>query len=310
MTLRIRLRTLGLALLAVLAVAGLGAWLFVFYGLYNVAASRQHYSPVYSLLNYALHRSIAAESRGLEPPPNLVEAGRIRSGVALYQAHCLQCHGAPGVSPSVLAFGMTPEPVNLMPSARAWPPEQIFWTIKHGIKMSGMPAWEWRMPDEQIWDLTAFVKAMAVMSPRDYAQLVGGVPDPGPGRASPSGGRQPAATSTGAGAGWRPRETSPQDAGLLGDPRIGREKVGSYLCATCHVIPGMTGATRSVGPPLNGIGTRTYIAGVIRNRPENMVRFLLNPQQVDPLSAMPPLGLSEQDARDVAAFLYTLRTVE
>ena len=80
-----------------------------------------------------------------------------------------------------------------------------------------------------------------------------------------------------------------------------------YACATCHVIPGITGATRQVGPPLKGMATRSYIAGVLENTGDNMVRWLMFPTRISPPTAMPDLGVTEQDARDMAAYIATLK---
>jgi cytochrome c1 len=82
-----------------------------------------------------------------------------------------------------------------------------------------------------------------------------------------------------------------------------------YGCAACHVIPGVTGARGLVGPPLNAMGLRGYIAGRLPNKPENMIHWIAHPQSVDPQTAMPETGISEDDARHVVAYLYTLRTV-
>ncbi len=92
-----------------------------------------------------------------------------------------------------------------------------------------------------------------------------------------------------------------------GDPVQGRAKISKYGCQTCHTIPGITGGDALVGPPLNKIASRTYVAGVLTNSPDNMIRWLRNPQAVDQLTAMPNLGLAEQDARDIASYLYTLK---
>lgn len=78
-------------------------------------------------------------------------------------------------------------------------------------------------------------------------------------------------------------------------------------CGTCHVIPGVEGADGLVGPPLTMMARRIYIAGVRRNTPDNMVAWLQNPQAIVPGNAMPNMGLSRQDAHDVASYLYTLR---
>lgn len=87
----------------------------------------------------------------------------------------------------------------------------------------------------------------------------------------------------------------------------GRAVVADYGCGACHLVPGVPGPAGMVGPPLAGFGRRAMIAGVVANRPDNLVRWLLDPPSVAPGTAMPDLGLSEAQARDVAAFLYTLR---
>lgn len=92
-----------------------------------------------------------------------------------------------------------------------------------------------------------------------------------------------------------------------GDPRRGRVAIDHYGCAGCHTIPGVRGADALVGPNLDRIASRTYIAGVMQNTPDNMVRWVQNPPAVDPKTAMPNLRVTEPDARDIASYLYTLR---
>jgi cytochrome c2 len=101
------------------------------------------------------------------------------------------------------------------------------------------------------------------------------------------------------------RLQEPQAAG--GDTRRGLEFVQSYGCMSCHTIPEVSQARGRVGPPLDGIARRAYLGGILPNTPENMVLWLRHPQKVDPRSAMPDLGVSEPEARDMTAFLYTLR---
>ena len=91
-----------------------------------------------------------------------------------------------------------------------------------------------------------------------------------------------------------------------GDPDRGRHAIRSYGCGTCHSIRGVPGADGLVGPPLDGIGARAYVAGVLTNTPANLVRWIRQPREVDPLTAMPDVGVSVPDARDIAAFLYTV----
>jgi cytochrome c1 len=91
------------------------------------------------------------------------------------------------------------------------------------------------------------------------------------------------------------------------DAGRGRAAIERHGCVACHVIPGIDNPGSNVGPPLDKIATRGYIAGVLANTPENMRRWLRDPPAVDPLTAMPDLHLSEQEASDIAAYLYTLK---
>lgn len=280
----IRLRTLAILAAIAAALVSAAAVAVLYFGVYNISATEQHTSVVYRLMDYAMRRSIAARTQDLAVP-DLAQPARIAAGAAHYRAHCVQCHGAPGVAPEPFARGLMPAPANLVGTAREWQARDMFWVIKHGVKMTGMPSWTGRLADEEIWDLVAFVQASVTMTPRQYAEATRAAP------AHVDAARvAPAAPST----------------GVLGDAEAGKAATLRYLCATCHVIPGVVGAGRHVGPPLSGIAGRSYLGGVLVNTPENMVRWLKNPQQFDPLSAMPPLGLSDQDARDIAAFMYTL----
>lgn len=94
---------------------------------------------------------------------------------------------------------------------------------------------------------------------------------------------------------------------LGGDPARGHDMMRKYGCGSCHMIPGVAGANGLVGPPLAGVATRAYIAGVLPNAPENMRRWIQDPKSVDSLTAMPNVGVTASDARHIAAYLYTLR---
>jgi cytochrome c len=91
-----------------------------------------------------------------------------------------------------------------------------------------------------------------------------------------------------------------------GNPARGREAIQRYGCGTCHGIPGVRGATGTVGPPLDDFGRRSYIAGQLPNTGPNLQRWIMNPQDVEPGTAMPDVGVTEIDARDIAAYLFTL----
>lgn len=87
----------------------------------------------------------------------------------------------------------------------------------------------------------------------------------------------------------------------------GQALIRKYDCVACHVIPGIRGTQGSVGPPLNALAKRVYIAGILPNTPQALTRWLMDPPSVNPRTAMPNLGLSEQEARAVAAYLSTLK---
>jgi cytochrome c oxidase assembly factor CtaG len=91
------------------------------------------------------------------------------------------------------------------------------------------------------------------------------------------------------------------------DSERGRTAIRKYGCGSCHNIPGVSGAVGMVGPPLGQIAQRVYIAGVLPNEPDNMIRWIENPQGIDPKTAMPYMAVTTRDARDIAAYLYTLR---
>lgn len=92
-----------------------------------------------------------------------------------------------------------------------------------------------------------------------------------------------------------------------GNARQGRIVIRKYGCNTCHHITGVPGARGLIGPPLDGIGQRYYIAGELANTPSNLMLWIQHPRQVESHTLMPEMGVTEQDSRDIAAFLYTLR---
>jgi cytochrome c1 len=92
-----------------------------------------------------------------------------------------------------------------------------------------------------------------------------------------------------------------------GDPAAGRIAIERRGCASCHTIPGVPGADANVGPPLDRVGSRVYLAGVQLNPPENLARWLKDPPAVDPKTAMPNVGATDDEVRDISAYLYTLR---
>jgi mono/diheme cytochrome c family protein len=269
-----------LAALAVLAVAG--AALFIYSGVYNVGATLQHTAPVYWILEVAMRRSVLRRAPEIVPP--LTDRATIERGLRLYHTHCVNCHGAPGIAPDGFALGMMPLPANLVLTARRWQPAEIYWVVRYGVKTSGMPAWEFRLADPDLWAIVAFIAILPTMSADEYRDRVRTI-------------APPVATSA----------PSPESGADHGDAERGKVALQQYACIACHVIPGVVGANNPVGPSLAGIASRKYLAGVLPNGRENMIRFLRAPQQFVPHGAMPDLGVGERDARDMAMFLETLK---
>ena len=273
------MKKLLLALGALIVIGAVAAATVIYGGLYDISAVDQHLAPTYRILDTSMRRSIARRAADLVVPP-LDGTATMERGLALYGAHCVQCHGAPGVAPEPFALGLTPVPANLAHTARAWPAADIYWAVRNGIKMTGMPAWQFRLDDDDLWAVVAFVETLPELSPQDYRARAANAP---------------------------PHRHEEMPLRERPDAERGKTAMQQYACVTCHRIPGLVGPNAPVGPPLDGIGSRTYIAGVLRNEPGNMVRWLRSPQEVDPLSAMPDLGVGEQDARDIAAYLATLK---
>jgi cytochrome c2 len=92
-----------------------------------------------------------------------------------------------------------------------------------------------------------------------------------------------------------------------GDPNRGKEAIDKYGCNACHIIPGVPGPKGMVGPTLEHFAERAYIGGKFANNPETLIKWLQNPPAFNPNTAMPNLGITEPDSRDIAAYLYTLK---
>jgi mono/diheme cytochrome c family protein len=160
---------------AVLAVAALalatGAALgFVRAGVYNIAADDPHYPMTYAMLEQLRDASIKKRASQLTPPKDLMSAARIRQGAGNYNAMCTQCHLAPGMAATELSKGLYPAPPNL--TRETVDAAEAFWTIKHGIKASGMPAWGTSMGDEYIWNMAAFLQQLPKLDKAGYDALV------------------------------------------------------------------------------------------------------------------------------------------
>lgn len=158
-----------LFLLVVVGLIGLGA--FVYSGAYNVGADDPHSKLVFALVDTLRDESVTAHARDIAVP-NLEDPKLVAEGAEHYAAMCTGCHLAPGAKDSEMRAGLYPQPPKLS-EQQDLTPAQTFWVIKHGIKMSGMPAWGTTHKDDAIWGLVAFVKKLPQMTPEQYEQMTG-----------------------------------------------------------------------------------------------------------------------------------------
>jgi mono/diheme cytochrome c family protein len=171
------MRTVRLLVVLLAALAALGL-LFVYSGIYDVAAGTPDSGPIHWVLATTRERSVHRAAEALEGKvqvPDLSDPRRIRAGLAQYQELCATCHGAPGVRISEIGQGLNPEPPELTRSGDD-SPEELFWIVKNGIKMTGMPAFGVTRDDPEIWAVVAFLKKMPELSPAEYQELVRSVP--------------------------------------------------------------------------------------------------------------------------------------
>ncbi len=163
----------GITVAVVLGVLAVGAGAFVYSGVYNIGADDPHTRPVFALLQTLRERSIQARSADLKVP-DLNDPQLILKGAGQYAAMCTQCHLTPAMKDSELRPGLYPQPPNL--SQVRVDPKEAFWVIKHGIKMSAMPAWGFSHEDPAIWSMVAFLQKLPGMSAQQYKDIVARAP--------------------------------------------------------------------------------------------------------------------------------------
>jgi mono/diheme cytochrome c family protein len=165
------MRTVIASILVAVPVVIVGGLAFLYSGIYDVSATAPHWAATRWVLETARTRSIEAHSAGIEAPPGLDNPATILIGVEHFAAHCAVCHGAPGVPEGDIAKGLNPRPPDLAHASAHYTASELFWILKHGIKMTGMPAWN-DHNDEELWATVAFLQKLPATSEEDYARLV------------------------------------------------------------------------------------------------------------------------------------------
>jgi mono/diheme cytochrome c family protein len=245
-------------------------------GALTTDATKQHFRLTHRVLDLGLEYSVRAAADEVVPPA-LDQPGMQARGAVCYREHCVTCHGAPGVAPGSFALGMLPVPTNLTHAADTQSPQWLYHVTRKGVRMTGMPAWEYRLSDRSLWSVVAFLKMLPGMDERGYQTFLD---------AAGSAGCE-ARTSL-------PVRTEGADVLLR-----------QYACHSCHRIEGVVGPLVDIGPPLYDWAQRAYIAGVLPNTKVNLARWIEDPRAVSPQTLMPDLGVAPEHARAMAEFLFS-----
>lgn len=171
--------------LVVLGLAGLG---FIYSGIYDVAASTQDEGLIGWALETTQERSVHRRAEEIQPPP-LDDPAMIKTGFIHYHEMCTVCHGAPGIKISEIGQGLNPTPPELAGEAGEEEAGEMFWVVKNGIKMTGMPSFGMTHSDQEIWAIIAFLKRIGDLSPEEYQRMVqeAGLGEAGTGDVEPEG---------------------------------------------------------------------------------------------------------------------------
>jgi mono/diheme cytochrome c family protein len=161
--------------LGALLVLVIAATVAIYAGLYNIAADVPHTQPVYWLFETLRERSVAARAPDIVVPNDLDDANRISRGAGQYAEMCSGCHLAPGMKRTEISRGLYPRAPELRHRTDLSLAEQ-FWIVKHGVKMTGMPAWGVTHDDQLLWDVVSFVRELPQLTPEQYDALVKDAP--------------------------------------------------------------------------------------------------------------------------------------
>ena len=170
--------------IALAIVAPLGVYAFVKSGIYNVGASHPHTKSTEWITHETMIHSVRRNAASIDVPESM-SSRQLVAGFCAYETHCVACHGAPAIAREQWVSGMEPSPPFLLDSTTRFTPRQLFWIVKNGIKMTGMPSWRDSMSDDQIWTVVALLEAMRTLPPQTYSRwrsqrMCGGAGGPWP----------------------------------------------------------------------------------------------------------------------------------
>ena len=165
------MRTIAAILIAAIVVLLFSGFVVIYAGIYDVAATAPHWRVTVWLIETARIRSIKAHAAEIQTPLGLDDPAKLVVGTEHFAAHCAVCHGAPGVPKGDIAHGLNPQPPDLKRISTLYTPPELFWILKHGIRMTGMPSWG-DHSDDELWATVGFLEKLPDMTEQDYAKLV------------------------------------------------------------------------------------------------------------------------------------------
>jgi mono/diheme cytochrome c family protein len=165
------IKTVSLTLFVTAALGVSAGAAVVYSGAYNVAATGRHWAATTWLLETARVRSIQAHAAGIAVPDGLDDQAKILHAVGHFAAHCATCHGAPGIDRSEFVGGMYPQPPDLTKVSQSYTPAELFWILKNGIRMTGMPSMA-DDGDDMLWATVGLLEKLPGMTPEAFGGLV------------------------------------------------------------------------------------------------------------------------------------------
>ena len=158
-------------LVAAIVIGALAVVGFAYSGIYDVGADSPHGEPIDWLLSTTSYASVARRAKDVEVP-NLENDELVLAGVNDFEGMCIGCHQPPGFPPTALARGLNPPAPDLAESVKHMTPAELFWVTKHGIRMTGMPAWGATHEDDEIWPVVALMMALPNLDADGYRALL------------------------------------------------------------------------------------------------------------------------------------------
>lgn len=155
------------AAIAIVVVVPLCGFTFVKSGMFNVGATSPHTKFTTWLTHETMIQSVERHAHHVSSPASFT-AAQVTAGFCAYETHCVACHGAAGIARQQWVSGMEPQPPYLLDVTKQFQPRELFWIVRNGIKMTGMPSWRNAMSDEQTWDVVAWLEASSQLPPQTY----------------------------------------------------------------------------------------------------------------------------------------------